>query len=357
MIKQKWHYSISSRFWNDTYPTNKVRESNFELLRIVSMYFILLYHMLLFFISKIDDVSLFKALWLPLHVAVICFVLISGYFHIKPSLKGVVKLIFPLLVFYLPLTIYELLTGLGGSRNLLFFSQSPYWFIRTYFYLFLIAPVLNSFINNISRLYLLIVLGFISVYMGTAHEPSLHDGKNLILFMFLYVLGDSIRHYNEYLCSIKTIYLVSAYCILNAFICFTYYLFADTIYGKVLWLLSYPYCSPLLILNGMLLFLIFGRINVRSRLINYMAESVFSAYVIHHQHFVLFLIIGPIVFKIYNAFQSPIMMLLVLSVFTFMILIACIGVDKLFSPFWHYLEKESQNENLRINRFFKIVND
>ncbi len=95
--------------------TPRVRESNFELLRLVAMYFILLYHMLSFFIVKVDDAPLYKALWLPLHIAVACFVLISGYFHIKPSFKGIVKLLAPLIVCYLPLTFCESVSCVGGG--------------------------------------------------------------------------------------------------------------------------------------------------------------------------------------------------------------------------------------------------
>ena len=115
-----------------------IRESNYELLRLIAMLFIVWYHLMLWFIVPIDDFPSYKSMYMPLHVAVICFVLISGYFHINPSVRGVAKLFYPLLVFYLPLTIYEFVFN-GERGNLLFFSKSPYWFVRTYFYLFLMA--------------------------------------------------------------------------------------------------------------------------------------------------------------------------------------------------------------------------
>ena len=114
-----------------------MRNSNFELLRLVSMVFIVLYHILLYIITEIDNAILYKAIWIPLHVGVICFVLISGYFHIKPSLRGIVKLLAPLLVFYLPLTVWEYTQGFGSPKQFLFLSKSPYWFIRTYLFHYL----------------------------------------------------------------------------------------------------------------------------------------------------------------------------------------------------------------------------
>ena len=54
------------------------RQSCFELLRLISMFFIILYHLLLWFVQDNPSHVVLKALWLPLHVGVICFVLISG---------------------------------------------------------------------------------------------------------------------------------------------------------------------------------------------------------------------------------------------------------------------------------------
>lgn len=66
------------------------RESSFELLRLISQYFIVLYLYLLF-IAKIDDDPLNKAIQMPLHVGVIIFVLLSGYFSTLPHLKNLLN--------------------------------------------------------------------------------------------------------------------------------------------------------------------------------------------------------------------------------------------------------------------------
>ena len=335
----------------------KVRESNFELLRLVAMYFILLYHMLSFFIVKVDDASLYKALWLPLHIAVVCFVLISGYFHIKPSFKGIVKLLAPLIVYYLPLTLYELVSCGGGYKELLFFSQSPYWFIRVYFYLFMISPMLNMFIANKKRMvYLLLVLGFVSTYMGMMQDPALRDGKNLILFMFLYTMGDCIRTYWSSLEKIKISYLICAYVLLNLGLVFAYCHTLDSTYGQQLWQLSYPYCSPILIINAVLLFLIFGKMRFKSRLINTLASSVFAVYVIHHQHYILYSILGPAVLKVHNMISQPILFLLCLCAGGLVVMFVCIGIDKLFSPLWRCFTQLADKADKKYEGFLMIIN-
>lgn len=311
-----------------------MRNSNFELLRLVAMFFIVFYHILCFVIVKVDDSLIYRALWLPLHVAVICFVLISGYFHIKPSLRGIAKLIAPLVIYYLPLTIWELAHGIGDIKSLFIFSKSPYWFIRTYLCLFLIAPMLNAYLSsNRRRMYLLFILGFISLYMGTLGEPSLRGGKNLALFMFLYVLGDSLRIYKSAYEKYSLKLLIPLWFLLNAALVCCYMLCSETIVGKVLWAMCFPYCSPILIINAVLLFLIFAKMDFKSRYINWLSSSCFAVYIIHHQHLVLYSGIGVLALWGYRELcsSSP-FLLLYLGGVTLLVMLGSILIDKVLTP-------------------------
>ena len=289
-----------------------------------------------FFVCNIDDNLLYQALWLPLHVAVICFVLISGYYHIKPSLRGIIKLIGPIILFYLPLTIYELTQGVGDAKNLLFITKSPYWFIRVYVFLYLLSPIINSFLKSKThKLYLLIVTGVLAVYMGCLGEPSLKDGKNVILFIFLYVVGDFLREFKHYWESIKSVYWALLWLILNVLLVVSWLSLHDTPIGDVIWRLSYPYCSPILILNAITLFIVFGSIHLKSRCINWLASSVLAVYIIHHQHFVLYELIQPAIERIYGVSNLPILLLAMIGGFTCIIMLVSILIDKFFNPLWN----------------------
>ena len=330
----------------------KYRESNFELLRLIAMFLIVLYHLLLKFIAIYDNNPIYHALFIPLHVAVICFVLISGYFHIKPSMRGGFKLIFPLLVFYLPLTLYEYSQYNVGFSRLLFFSKSPYWFIRTYFYLYLIAPLLNSYIDtDRRRISVLAILGFIAIYMGwMMKDPSMADGKNLVLFMFLYVLGDCLRHNKETVTNVSTPILGGFYIFLNAALVSLYTMYPNNFIGNTIWNISYPYCSPVLILNAVLLFLLFSRLRFKSNVVNRLAGSVFAIYIIHHQHYVLYNLIGPIVFALYRLHTPPIIQIFYLCSFSIIIMLVCIAIDILFEPLKKYFIRYATSKGERIKR-------
>lgn len=321
---------------NDTRLNQRTeRDSNFELLRLLAMWFILVYHFISFPIVKLDDNPIYKTIQLPLHVAVICFVLISGYFHIKTSLRGLCKLILPLIIIYLPLTAYAYFNHVSGVglKDFMFFSHSPYWFIRAYACLFLMAPVLNWFLtSNTRRIYVLIMTGVLSIYLGLMKEPSLGGGKNILLFSFLYAIGDYLRANKEKLEIIKTWNIVLVYILLNVFICTTFFFFCGTLVGRVLWNLSFPYCSPILILNAVLLFLIFSRVNIKSKLINWLSASVLMVYVIHQQQFILFSGIQPIIEKIYDVTNSAMGVLGIVALFSLAVLFSSILIDKILNP-------------------------
>ena len=131
----------------------KERNSNFELLRIIAMLFIVIYHLLITVYSKNPTEIIYKGAWIPLHIGVILFVFISGYFGIKCTVNGICKLVGTIALYYLPLTIYGMIEQ-GGDfdiKQLLFISYSPYWFIKTYLYLYLFSPVLNNYLDKINN--------------------------------------------------------------------------------------------------------------------------------------------------------------------------------------------------------------
>lgn len=323
--------------------TNSMRESNFELLRLVAMFFIVIYHMFLFFLSPIDDNPLYVAIQLPLHIGVPLFVMISGYFGIKFSPKGLFKLLAKTFVLAVPLMLAYCLWQHQGIKemvkSLLFISHTPFWFIRSYIMLFLVAPVVNHYLENITptrRLYLMLALGWIAVYLGTVGgDSSLAGGKNLANFLFLYCLGNCVSHCE--LTSFKKMGGVKWLClwiVANLLLVAIYIPFHGSLVGKGIFRLFYSYCGPGMILNALLLFMAFKRFSFRSGMVNYIASSCFAIYLLHHAYLVLY---GPIqasVLWVYRNTGNQLSLVLGLVALTLVIMAACIAVDKLFTPVW-----------------------
>lgn len=128
-----------------------VRQSNMELLRIVAMFMILVYHTVyyVFYDYRVDS-PIFASLMTLLHIGVPLFILISGYFGIKPSIKGVLKLylilLFYNLLFYGIRIVYgDVSFSISETLKLClpFSIGSRWWFFKVYLMLYLFAPVVN----------------------------------------------------------------------------------------------------------------------------------------------------------------------------------------------------------------------
>lgn len=127
----------------------KERNVSIELLRLVCMMMIVFYH----FVAKSTEVytvAWHKALIIPLHVAVVCFVLITGYFGVRLTMRKVVGLLSQI-VFYgvVVYSVCHLASGTFSLKGLAHafmpLSHNPdMWFARTYFLFLLCVPLINK---------------------------------------------------------------------------------------------------------------------------------------------------------------------------------------------------------------------
>lgn len=133
------------------------RQQNIELLRILCMVFILLFHFNLNVILRNGDTSEglnYTALLVNslVVVAVNVFVLISGYFSIKIKMRSVIGLLIQT-EFYavLAIIVYTFIVILNGEEPLRFgvitglipFHPNGLWFIPCYASLLFLSPLLN----------------------------------------------------------------------------------------------------------------------------------------------------------------------------------------------------------------------
>ena len=130
----------------------RVRESNFELLRILCMLGVLTCHVLQnnYPSLHLGDYSWQNILRIELMnisvVAVNCFVMISGYFRIKQSVRSFLNLYFQLFFYCGILSLIGVALGkytiMGGVTKTIFpFTEGGMWFMTAYLGLFLIAPI------------------------------------------------------------------------------------------------------------------------------------------------------------------------------------------------------------------------
>ena len=171
------------------------RLSNIELLRILLMYMIVILHFVGHnALSANNEFHLVDKNWISANLlesfsccAVDCFVLISGYFTIRFRLSK-------LILFLLPVAFYELCISILFYKYYGTISYTPfnYWFVKPYFLLMLISPILNEGLRHIEKkktVYFCLICILLS-YCNTPLSDG--AGKTFQIFILLYALGHYI---------------------------------------------------------------------------------------------------------------------------------------------------------------------
>lgn len=325
--------------------TTKERESNFELLRLVSQFLIVYYHIFYLFIGKTYDDPIFQAIQLPLHIGVIVFVLLSGYFSIRATSKGLIKLLSIFIVFTLPETIYYVINAesiVEVVKHLFILSSSHFWFIKTYLFLFLVSPLLNLYWKESTtpqKWYITCAWGFVASYMAmTKGDDSMLNGKNLVNFAFLYYCGRMLNHYKDCWHEWKTSMILSGYILLNLLLILAY-LYSPSALQSAIWHVSYKYSSPVLLLNSILFFMLFGKMHFKSKTVNYLASSSLAIYLFHGCRPYIIGAIGQTSYWLYENIPNIGLFILSCSLLALVTIIVAIIIDKLLTPVWNLFSK------------------
>ena len=282
----------------------KTRDSNMELLRLVAMLLIMVVHANFRALPKPDAAAIvacpssaflqFLAEGFSI-VGVNVFVMLSGWYGIKPRLVRFSELIFQISFFgLLCLGIEWAVTGQipsGAMLTVLMLDPSAYWFVKVYIALYLFAPVLNSFVEHATRQQfewvLVAAFGFMFVFGWLFKATTwIGEGYSLPWFMCLYLLARYMRTYQprftQFSCSTDLcIYLgVVAFLTVAVFVLRHYNL------GGVL----YFYCCPLVVLGAMYLLLFFSKLSPSFEgawggVINWLGISALSIYLTHSSNF------------------------------------------------------------------------
>lgn len=329
------------------------RNSAFELLRILSQVFIVLYHICYIWQGKeYSNQPFFQAVSIPLHIGVVVFVLLSGYFTIKLKISGLIKLLGIFFVYCLPEVIYNVMMAKDLShtiRSLMFLSDSHYWFVKTYLFLFLVSPMINLWLKNATerqRWYMVAVFGFVACYMATTKgDASMSNGKNLTNFIYFYLVGNQLYYYRDRWMNIKTSTLVLCYIVFNVAIFGLEYYTCGNAVGKLIKGLSFPYSSPLILIGAIMFFMIIGKQHIQSRFINYVAASSLAIYLIHGSRPYLPQLHGVICGYLQGVTGNSMLLFGSYTIYTLIVITACVCLDKCLTPVWNVINKSGKRLN------------
>jgi len=339
-------------------PSRQQRDSTFELLRLLSMMMILALHANQ---QSIGEPTVAAAIANPLQmftrqffqqlceVGVNVFVLISGWFGIHPKKKSLCNLLFQVLFYSVALFIVTYAFGqrLPILKTIqLFWFGAGYWFVPAYIVLFALAPVLNSFIEHANQQSIrnfLIAFFSLELLYGWAFDDfaNYDGGYSAISFVGLYLLARYLRVYQPSVTKWSKQKVISVFfviCLLGAVITELSLLsgvsfLAEHMFGKM-----HIYSSPFVIIPSVMMVLLFAKISIQSKMINWLASSCFAIYLIH-QH----LMVRPYyceacanIFETYSGFAYWGLIIL----FLIAVGLGCILIDKIRVASWKIIEKK-----------------
>ncbi len=357
--------------------SERVRDSNFELLRILSMLAIILTHVSAQgfdreLISHANNVVLYF-LGSGSRIAVNLFLMTGVWFMVDTifSVKRVLKL-YGSLWFY-SVTISILLVILGcdiGIRNLgssfFPFLRRRMWFVSQYIALLLISPTLKLIVVKTSQqsLRAIVLIGFILIsVISTLHSTADNWLDAFVWFAYIYLVIAYYKKYAFHTSKNKYRFLVISFVLYIAVVGgYVICLNSDSTVGEVgvtffRRVLGDYKCVPNFCISFML-FVFFSRLDIgQNKCINQLSKNTLDVYMIHQQD-AFIPIIWVTIFHTQEWQNSHIFLLLylgtVLTVFVVGSIIGRLRVRYL-EPLWirsrlyNWLETKG-------NRFYSCLN-
>ena len=276
---------------------NSVRQSNIELLRMLAMFMVLLVHADFFSLgSPSSDEILHKPYDAFLRiffesVSIVCvnvFVLISGWFGIKPSFKGFCNFLYQCLFFLVGLYVTTILIGVNkisieGLAGCIFATRLN-WFIKAYLLLYFLCPVLNAFVKTASqktfKLVLISFFTFTCTYGWLGAATFMADGYTTLFFIGLYLLARYTRIYEPKWAQHEPSIYLYAYFTSVMFVTFIVFI-CPYLFNRDVPVKFYSYICPTTIIGAISLLMCFTKIKIQNRFINKCGISCFAVFLIH----------------------------------------------------------------------------
>ncbi|MBQ9414128.1 MAG: acyltransferase [Clostridia bacterium] len=264
------------------------RNSSIELLRIVSIFMVVLVH----YFGCIKDYAAGTAneqtvtlLSCCVIIGVNCFVLISGYFGIFSKGLKIRRLLDLLLVIAFFGGLDYASTILFGTASFsikdLFWALFPYlnggvWFVRVYLALAVIAPFLSIGLRALTksqyRVMLILSLIFFSVWQSFFPHPLIEDGGyGIVHFVLLYAIGGYLQLHARKDRPWWIYGLIYVACVGLTVFC-----------PLIGWPNTY-FCYDFIlnIVSACALLFMFSKWQFQSKLVNTLAATTFGTYIIH----------------------------------------------------------------------------
>lgn len=350
----------------------KVRESNIELLRNISMFLILVIHANFVSLPKIEYVELMSNTLPSLTrffieslgiVAVNVFVFISGWFGVKTRKKSVFSFIYLILWYLLGGGIVFLLLGKQTfSLHWLLgvFQLTPGdWFIKSYLLLMIIAPILNAFskkTDEVTQRYVVIAFFLFEAIYGwvAGGRRFFVDGYGPLHFIGLYVAAqyihnklssDSVPNWFRRLFTMPKWVDLSIY-LLSVIVNTVFVVYGSIYFGKTQGVrgVAFAYSNPLVIIGALYLLLFFNKLKIPYiKFVNWLGASSFAVYLFHSESTIRSHFFTPQIQYLYDAYSGIACIGMIFLFLCFIYLISVL-IDQIRIVSWNKISSRANNK-------------
>ncbi|MCM1449438.1 MAG: acyltransferase family protein [Clostridiales bacterium] len=287
------------------------RQSNVELLRIFAMFMVLCLHANFWSLgepSGIDYSNSYTATSLRVLAECLCipavniFILISGWFTIKFSYKGIASFLFQcffivFISFIIYYSVYGFHLNFGVIKDLLLFTPDL-WFIHSYLGLYILSPILNKFIETATKRQFTITLVTFYLFQSTyglfADVQFIGGGYSAFSFAGLYLIASYIRQfYNTHQHLKKLAVAGLSLFSINSLL----YTFCNS--QGIYYYTPLIYSNPFVIAGAVGFLCSFLLLTTKTNSnINYIAKGCFAVYILHQSPFIGRSIFAPLIVQV-----------------------------------------------------------
>lgn len=266
-----------------------VRNSNLELLRIVSILLIITMHVIGYAASKgelsIENVYFRYFVGAIGNLGVSCFVLLSGYFGVKFSWKKFVYISLLTTVYAIFCTFCNNGFGITGDvlMAVLWVPRYFNWYVTCYLALLLLSGYINDFRLRLEQkkyarllVVLFVLLSVLPMFVSATDVVLNTSGQCLMYFLYAYLIGRFVRLHKDVILSR---WLTGGVVFVMVLIMWLKGIASMKVEALSLIPLTSNYSPTILIASVAALYL-FKSINIQSRFINYISASVLAAYLL-----------------------------------------------------------------------------
>ena len=273
-------------------------------------------------------------------VCVNAFILLSGWFGIRFSLRKLFSFVFQVLFFSL---ILQFLPGTEPPSIYSFaevFTLNQYWFVKAYIILFILSPALNTFAEQASKktfatvLVLFYLMQTLFAYISNTDWFS--DGFSPLPFIGLYLLARYVRIHQPGFARLKKGYDAAVYLGISLLITLlSLFLFKQFDTGGRL----FNYTNPLVVCSSLFFVLFFSKIKMGEiKWINTVAISSVGAYLLHMHPRFFTAYYCDMIRRFFSENPLAIAALLTIAWVVF-VFISGVLMDKIRLAIWSLLEK------------------